>query len=154
MHVLGVNGCARRRACGPTGRLRPLTPPLRHAEKSRASRPEQTKDDSMSTLYVRSGTEFREATTEEISSHPAVIALLPELENERNPHSFHVRHLLVGTHQDLRIQGRWFERAGFPIGTRVSVRVLRKRLIVDVVQEPPQVAPRRYRRSAPSESRA
>jgi DNA repair protein RadC len=32
----------------------------------RASRPEQIKDDIMTTLYVRSGSEFREATGEEI----------------------------------------------------------------------------------------
>ena len=100
----------------------------------------------MSTLYVRNGTEFREATLEEISSHPTVTALLSGLENERNAHSFHVRHLLVGGHKDLRIKGQWLERAGFAIGARVSVRVLKKRLIIDVVQEPPQITPPRYRR--------
>src|SRR6476659_1776434 len=100
----------------------------------------------MSTLYVRDGTEFREATDEEVSSHPAVAT--------RSPHSFHVRHLLVGTHQDLRIQGRWFEHAGFSIGARVSVRVFKKRLIIDVVQEPPQITHRRYRRTAPPAARA
>jgi len=108
----------------------------------------------MSTLYIRNETGYREATTDEISSHPTVTELLSELESERNPHSFHVRHLLVGTHQDLRIQGRWFERAGFSIGARVSVRVLRKRLIIDVVQEPPQLTPRHHRRSAGSSPRA
>ena len=108
----------------------------------------------MSTLYIHTGTEFRPATNEEISSHPAATARPSESDNERDPHSFHVRHLLVGTHQDLRIKGRWFERAGFAIGARVSVRVFRKRLIIDVVQEPPQITPRRYRRSAAPATRA
>jgi len=92
----------------------------------------------MTTLYVRNGTEFRKATPEEILSHPTVT---------ESPQSFHLRHLLVGTHGDLRITGRWFERAGFSIGARVSVRVFRKRLVIDVAQEPLQVPPRQYRRS-------
>src|SRR5579872_1294096 len=108
----------------------------------------------MSTLYVHTGTEFREATFEEIASHPTVTARLPDPENERNPHGVHVRHLLVGGHQNLRIQGRWFERAGFSIGARVSVRVFRKRLIIEVVQEPPQITPRYYRRSIATATRA
>lgn len=87
----------------------------------------------MTTLYIRDGDEFREATTEEISSHHDAT------------HPLHMRHLLVGTHQDIRLQGRWLERAGFSTGARVSVQVFRKRLIFDVVQEPPQIGPRRYR---------
>ena len=97
----------------------------------------------MSTLYIHNGPEYREATAEEISSHPTLTALL---ETERTPHTFHIRHLLVGSHKDLRIKGLWLERVGFAIGARVSVRVLRKRLIIDVVQEPPQITPPRYRR--------
>src|SRR5690242_11623751 len=111
-----------------------------------ASRPGSHQGPLMSTLYVRNGTEFREATAEEISSQPTLAT--------KNPQVFHVRHLLVGTHQDLRIQGRWFERAGFSIGARVSVRVFNKRLIIDVVQEPPQVAHGRYRRSVLPSARA
>src|SRR3569833_2255590 len=122
-------------------RLRPLTAALRHEVRFRASRPENTPGPPMSTLYIRTGTEFRVATEEEISAHPILNARLSSLENLRDPHSFHVRHLLVGTHRDLRIQGRWFERAGFSIGARVSVRVLRKRLIIDVVQDPPKPCP-------------
>jgi hypothetical protein len=102
----------------------------------------------MSILYVRNGTEYREATDEEISSHATVTPGPSDPENNRNPHSFHVRHLLVGTHRDLRIKGRWLERAGFSIGAQVSVRVFRKRLTIDVVQEPPQIVRRHYRGKA------
>ena len=62
------------------------------------------------------------------------------------PDCVDLRHLLVGTHGDLRIKGRWFELAGFSIGARVSVRVSRKRLIIEVVKEPPEVPPRRHYR--------
>jgi len=50
----------------------------------------------MTTLYVRNGAEFREATREEILSHST---------GTESPQSFHLRHLLVGTHGDLRIGG-------------------------------------------------
>jgi len=88
----------------------------------------------MSTLNMHSGDEFRKATVDEIPSHHTAT------------HPLNTRHLLVGTHQDLRIKGRWFERAGFSIGARVRVQVFKKRLIIDVVQEPPQISPRQYRR--------
>lgn len=61
------------------------------------------------------------------------------------PQASQIRYLLVGTHQDLRIKGRWFERAGFFIGARVSVQVFEKRLIIDVIEEPAPIKPRRYR---------
>jgi DNA repair protein RadC len=48
------------------GRLRPLTAALRHAPSFWASRPEQIKDDGMTRLYVRTGSDFHEATDEEI----------------------------------------------------------------------------------------
>ena len=98
----------------------------------------------MSTLYVRNGTEFREATTEEILSHPAVATL----KSETVLPTTHMRHLLVGTHGDLRIKGRWFECAGFAIGAQVRLRVFRKRLVIDVVKEPPETRPRFYRSRA------
>jgi len=93
----------------------------------------------MTTLYVRDGAEFREATREEILSHST---------GTENSQGFHLRHLLVGTYGDLRIGGRWFELAGFSVGARVSVRVSRKRLIIEVAQEPPQAPHREYRRPA------
>ncbi len=87
----------------------------------------------MSALNMRSGDELGQAAIDEIPSrHTAT-------------HPLNMRHLLVGTHQDLRIKGRWFERAGFSIGTRVRVLVFKKRLIIDVVQEPLQISPRQYR---------
>jgi hypothetical protein len=109
---------------------------------------------TMSTLYIHTDTEFREATDDEVTSHPAVTAHLPELENERTPRSIHVRHLLVTYYRELRIKGRWLERAGFSIGSRVSVRVLRKRLIIDVEQEPRAEALRHERRNERSGSLA
>jgi len=93
----------------------------------------------MTTLYVRNGAEFREATREEILSHSI---------GTQSPQSFHLRHLLVSTHGNLRIGGRWFDLAGFSLGARVSVRVCQKRLIIELVQEPPPVPPRQYRRPA------
>ena len=50
-----------------SGRLRPLTAPLRHADRERASRPEQIKDDIMGTFfYLRDDGECGEATSDEI----------------------------------------------------------------------------------------
>jgi hypothetical protein len=95
----------------------------------------------MTTLYVRNGTDFREATTEEILSHSAVT----KLESNTISPTTHIRHLLVGTHGDLRIKGRWFELAGFAIGAQVRLRVFKKRLVIDVVKEPPETRPRYYR---------
>jgi DNA repair protein RadC len=44
-----------------------LTAPLRHADRERASRPEQIKDDSMRTFfYLRDDGEYTEATSDEI----------------------------------------------------------------------------------------
>jgi len=93
----------------------------------------------MTTLYVRNGTEFREATREEILSH---------ISDAETPQGFHLRHLLADTHGGVRIKGRWFELAGFSVGARVSVRVSRKRLVIEVPQEPTQLPPRHYRRPA------
>jgi hypothetical protein len=108
-----------------------------------------TKENPMATLYVRNGTEFREATPEEISSHAAVADRTRSSEGETNLSTFKTRHLLVSTYGDLRIGGRWFELAGFSSGARVSVQVFGKRLVIDVIQEPLKVTPRQYRRSAP-----
>jgi len=136
--VLAVNDCARRRACVPAGRLRSLTAALRHGCEISGKPPEAHPGSAMTTLYIRDGDKFREATTEEILSY------------HDSTHPLHLRHLLVGTHQDIRLQGRWLERAGFSTGARVSVQVFRKRLIIDVVQEPSQIRPRHYRgRAAP-----
>ena len=49
-----------------SGRLRPLTAPLRHADRERASRPEQIKDDIVETFYICDDGEYREATSDEI----------------------------------------------------------------------------------------
>ena len=38
----------------------------------------------------------------------------------------------------LRVQGRWLDRAGFPIGTKVRVLVSPKRLIIEVVEKIPE----------------
>lgn len=38
----------------------------------------------------------------------------------------------------LRVQGRWLDRAGFAIGTKVRVLVAPKRLIIEVVEEIPE----------------
>ena len=54
----------------------------------------------------------REATSEQITSHPTVVAHLSTLQRETPPTFFHVRHLLVGGHQELRIKGRWLGLAG------------------------------------------
>jgi DNA repair protein RadC len=57
---------ARGRAWASAG-FRPLTAPLRHADRERASRPEQIKDDIMSTFfYLRDDGEYAEATSDEI----------------------------------------------------------------------------------------
>jgi hypothetical protein len=98
----------------------------------------------MKTLYIRNGTEFREATPEEILAHSTVTARLSELENDTRPRTFHVRNLLVGADHDLRIKGRWFELAGFSRGARVSVQVFTKRLIIDLVQEPAKFSRHHY----------
>jgi len=85
----------------------------------------------------------------EISPQPNIPDPPSTLDGELAPDTTDVRHLLVGTHGDLRIKGRWFERAGFSIGARVSVRVSRKRLVIEVVKEPPEPPTRRhYRRPA------
>jgi Toxin SymE, type I toxin-antitoxin system len=34
----------------------------------------------------------------------------------------------------LRLQGRWLDRAGFPVGTRVRVDVSARRLIVEAIE--------------------
>jgi hypothetical protein len=83
-----------------------------------------------------------------IPSQPTTSEPTSALDTESASETPHVRHLLVGTHGDLRIKGRWFELAGFSIGSRVSVRVSRKRLLIEVVKEPPEEPPRRsYRRT-------
>jgi hypothetical protein len=38
----------------------------------------------------------------------------------------------------LRVQGRWLQQAGFPIGTKVRVLVLPKRLIIEVRERIPE----------------
>lgn len=38
----------------------------------------------------------------------------------------------------LRVQGRWLDRAGFPIGTKVRVLVSPERLIIEVVGKIPE----------------
>ena len=49
------------------------------------------------------------------------------------PHWMTVSYL--GRHMpSLRLRGRWLERAGFPIGTRVRVDVSSRRLIVEAIE--------------------
>ena len=49
------------------------------------------------------------------------------------PHEMTVSYL--GPHTpSLRLQGRWLERAGFPVGTRVRVDVSPRRLIVEAIE--------------------
>ena len=37
----------------------------------------------------------------------------------------------------LRLQGRWLDQAGFPIGARVQVQVDRGRLVLEVIDAEP-----------------
>ena len=101
----------------------------------------------MTTLYVRDRAHFREATTRGNPWTPAVTDGLSELAKDAIPGTFHVRNLLVGSDSDLRIKSRGFELAGFSRGARVSVRVFKKRLVIDVVQELFMSVPHHFRAS-------
>jgi hypothetical protein len=37
----------------------------------------------------------------------------------------------------LRLQGRWLDRAGFAVGSHVRVSVESRRLVIEVIEEPP-----------------
>jgi Toxin SymE, type I toxin-antitoxin system len=57
----------------------------------------------------------------------------PALPADPQTHEMTVSYL--GPHMpSLRLQGRWLERAGFPVGTRVHVDVSPRRLIVEAIE--------------------
>ena len=47
----------------------------------------------------------------------------------------------------LRLQGRWLDRAGFAIGSKVRVDVSHGRLVIEALAELPQQVPRLPRRA-------
>jgi hypothetical protein len=63
---------------------------------------------------------------------------LPTLAILLHPVSFDSREMTVsrmGSHVPfLRLQGRWLDRAGFSVGTRVRVDVSARRLIVEAIE--------------------
>ena len=50
----------------------------------------------------------------------------------------------------LRIAGRWLDRAGFPVGSKVRVLVSQKRLVVELVEKIPERRPRLPRTIGPT----
>jgi hypothetical protein len=100
--------------------------------------------------------DMKESTMASLSDMEA-----PPLPDARTfPPAAHVRRLSVVRRPDgtsdhvplLRINGRWLEQAGFSVGSPVRVSVLPNRLVIDLIETPPE-KPRLPRTISPADCR-